>query len=88
MGHPDLLQVGLIKSQALGMAKVFVVETLITNKFVIPTGAQRSGGTCCFFNHKPISFFNLQQIRVPHISRSLRDVGNEAALNRHLQFLR
>jgi hypothetical protein len=32
--------------------------------------------------HDP--FLNLPQIRVPHISRFVRDVGNEAALNRQL----
>jgi hypothetical protein len=33
-------------------------------------------------------FLDLQQTRVPHISRSLRDVGNEAALKFSFSFHR
>ena len=28
----------------------FEARTLDLNKFVIPTGAKRSGGTCCFYS--------------------------------------
>jgi hypothetical protein len=46
------------------------------NRIVIPTGAQRSGGTCGFFSQVLTrSSAPEVRLRVPHPSRSLRRVG-------------